>query len=523
MGEIFGQARKVRIWIGNGDENNSNALVFTFLRAVSTIKTDHKDLLARIHDHATTIFGDTSLDQVNKFFSHTYFFRRWILQEVKSARQTTVHYGSESMPWLSLALACAALSKAAQSHPTSFQLKGRALAAVNIANSLSALTQSDMLDYLWHFHASECRDTRDRIFSLYGLVPEEYQCRNIPTTPTLYMAQSDEIFRVHTIAYLGSLAKIFEHLCVFGSLAARAGGDLSWVPDWSWAKRHSPLAKRWDDFSPWDTTLFELIEVSGKWASFTDRSIGVRFRRHILVTDSILKAGETLSSWKDVLSSLYSWRMSCPPQWRPWIMPPSKKLIRKRPENISSDLGEAFCYLTADMLQKLETDEAIKKIMKKYYATKGQSIHSDLWKIWDNILDHDNVDWTISQIYLLEGLRRLLRKYALFCQIIGRKPIIGFGPLSMEKGNIISQLWVRGGRDPRGGGRRIIDQPVPAAVLQLDNPHDVDGQMAHWDNLKVRLLGFSVYFSQTWFSRGLCRCAVSRQRCTCKALNCTLL
>jgi hypothetical protein len=88
MGEIFGRARKVRIWLGNGDENNSNALVFTFLRAVSATKIDHIDLLTHIHDHVTTIFRDTSLDPVSKFFSNTYFFRRWILQEVKLAKQS---------------------------------------------------------------------------------------------------------------------------------------------------------------------------------------------------------------------------------------------------------------------------------------------------------------------------------------------------------------------------------------------------------------------------------------------------
>jgi Heterokaryon incompatibility protein (HET) len=525
MGEIFGQARKVRIWIGNGDEN-SNALVFTFLRALPTTRIDYEDLLARIYDHAITIFGDTSLDLVNKFFSNPYFFRRWILQEVKLARQSTVHYGSESMPWLWLASACAALSKAAKSHSTNFQLNGRALAAVNIVNALSNLPQSHMLDYLWHFHASECRDTRDRIFSLYGLVPEKYQCRNIPTSPSLYMAQLDEIFRVHTLAYIGHLEKIFQHLCVFGSLATRTGGDLSWVPDWSCPRRHNSLVERWEDYSNYDETLFELINVNGESVSFTDRSIGIRFYSYVLVTHSILKVGEPFSSWKDVLSSLYSWRMSCPPRWRPWIVPPSKKRFRKQPENISDSLGTAFCYLTADMIQRLEADEAINKIMKKYSATKGKNLdlYPDLQEIWDNILDHDNVAWTISQIYLLEALRRILQKYKLFCQIIG-SPMIGFGPLSMEKGNIVSPLWYRSGRTRNGGCRSIFHKrSFSAAVLQLDKPYDIDSEMVCSKNLKARLLGFSAFFYQFSLPRRFSpQCFKSPPDRTYKALNCTLL
>jgi hypothetical protein len=439
------------------------------------------------------------------------------------------------MPWPWLASACAVLSKAAQSHSTNSLLKRKALAAVNIVNALSNLSQSHlsqshMLDYLWHFHASECRDIQDRIYSLYGLIPEEYQCRNVLTTPSLYMAQWYEIFRVHTLAYLGSLEKIFEHLCVFGSLATRTGGDLSWFPDWSGPKSHSSLVKRWNDYSVEDETLFELINDNGKSVSFTDRSIGIRFYSYVLVTDSILKAGETLSSWNDVLLSLYSWRMSSPPEWRPWIAPPSRKLFKKPRKNISYDLGEAFCHLTVDMLQKLENDEIINKIMRKYNATKDKNFDPipDLRKIWDNILDHGNVDWTISQVYLLEALRRLLRNYTLFCQTIGNReaqfrdcdPIIGFGPLSMEKGNLVSLLWFRDGRR-----RHLFDlRSVSAVVLQLDKPYDIDSKTACSKNLKASISGFSVCYANTWLPRQLSPLfSEDLQYCTCKALNCTLL
>jgi hypothetical protein len=53
-----------------------------------------------------------------------------------------------------------------------------------------------------------------------------------------------------------------------------------------------------------------------------------------------------------------------PPEWRPWTVPPSQKTFKKLRKNISNTLGETFCFLAADMLKRLEADEAINKIMR---------------------------------------------------------------------------------------------------------------------------------------------------------------
>lgn len=143
--------------------------------------------------------------------------------------------------------------------------------------------------------------------------------------------------------------------------------------------------------------------------------------------------------------------MSSPPECRSWVAPASRKLFKKKPrETISDSLGWEFGRLSTETLQKLENDNSIHTIMKDYYATKdgNSALDSNLQNTWDSILEHRTVDWTISQTYLLEALGSLLQRDVLFCQINHEgmnnfhncSPIMGFGPLFMERGVLVSPL-----------------------------------------------------------------------------------
>lgn len=74
MGEIYQQAKKVRIWLGPGDANTAKA--FAFLRAAHPIIEDAPDMLDCVLDLAEDVFGNHSVEEIQNFFSLPWFTRR---------------------------------------------------------------------------------------------------------------------------------------------------------------------------------------------------------------------------------------------------------------------------------------------------------------------------------------------------------------------------------------------------------------------------------------------------------------
>jgi hypothetical protein len=96
MGEIYEQARKVRIWLGPGDKTTTK--IFAFLRAAAPIIEGAPDMLDCVLKLVQQVSGDHSVDQIEKFLLSPWFARRWIIQEAKFAQQATVHCGYNILP-----------------------------------------------------------------------------------------------------------------------------------------------------------------------------------------------------------------------------------------------------------------------------------------------------------------------------------------------------------------------------------------------------------------------------------------
>jgi len=179
MGEIYEQAKKVRIWLGPGDANT--AKVFAFLRAASPIIEGAPDMNDSVVELADDVFGDRSVEKIEMFFSRPWFTRRWVLQEAKFAQQTTVHCGYDSMPWPWFVSAIGVLRATTEEGSEKFILTDQALEALKIIDRISSVDEMHNSAVIWEFHACGCRDPKDRLLSLYGFldwddkeVPFEY-------------------------------------------------------------------------------------------------------------------------------------------------------------------------------------------------------------------------------------------------------------------------------------------------------------------------------------------------------------
>jgi hypothetical protein len=91
MGEIYKQARKVRVWLGDHDPE--------IMEAVGVLR----ELSARQQDGPQPVaisFAD--LQAVSLFLNRPWSFRRWVLQEVFVNPAVVAHCGELKIPWASL-------------------------------------------------------------------------------------------------------------------------------------------------------------------------------------------------------------------------------------------------------------------------------------------------------------------------------------------------------------------------------------------------------------------------------------
>jgi len=92
MNEIYGQAKKVRIWLGEADADTLKT--FTFLQFIAAIKRTRALLSsAVIKKGLAELFGSESLQPIEAILCSSWFGRRWIIQEAILGHSIIVHSG----------------------------------------------------------------------------------------------------------------------------------------------------------------------------------------------------------------------------------------------------------------------------------------------------------------------------------------------------------------------------------------------------------------------------------------------
>lgn len=91
IADIYTKAERVRIWLGEDDENSRGQAAFDFIRQILTFN-GFDDLVKKPIAH-------TQWDNFQALMQNGWFKRRWIVQEICFANDARVYLGKSEIPW----------------------------------------------------------------------------------------------------------------------------------------------------------------------------------------------------------------------------------------------------------------------------------------------------------------------------------------------------------------------------------------------------------------------------------------
>lgn len=232
MGEIYQQAIKVRIWLGEAMLAEHLSEVFATLRSLAVYATHAERSKSRPKPNALpSMAGKDYTPEIKQFFQREWFKRRWVLQEAALGHDITVHCGHAKMDWEWFLGGVKYLLQEPE-HTFTWD----ATTALSTLQALRNTPGHNLLDLLWHFHMSRCSKPQDTIFALYGIARDSASISTIE-----YSHSWNETFtNVAEHYFETSGAEMWKHLFHFKSLSDANVHEKdewiafpSWVPDWS--------------------------------------------------------------------------------------------------------------------------------------------------------------------------------------------------------------------------------------------------------------------------------------------------
>lgn len=231
MHELYIQAEKVTIWLGDGFDTEflgtnprilqaSPRQCFKFLKQILDLQ-NLDDLLRNIENDSES---DTlqNAKQVVHLMCNKWFTRRWVIQELAHARKAEIVYGKETMSWPDFADAIAIFIKSQDSLPpgsaklyVETAVSGSELSAVDIVKKLGASEMVDFIDNL--FRRSENGDIQQRMMNLETLVSNllAFEATNPRDTIYAVLSLGQDTFTLPNIdhrllpAYQNSLLDVY--------------------------------------------------------------------------------------------------------------------------------------------------------------------------------------------------------------------------------------------------------------------------------------------------------------------------
>jgi Heterokaryon incompatibility protein (HET) len=260
IGEIYREARKCLIWLGEERKHDSELFAFFDLgfhcgafddlaRESSWFGSNYYNSrniqggrgAKNVHFDLTTYRG--SLVNILAPFRRPWFTRRWILQEVALSKRKVVRCGSVALQWDIFVSGIRYLERACSTGDL-YDLDG-VLSKASVVYSVSQPSTEfetlgpngsriwrprTLLNMLYKFAAFECSDPRDRVFALLGFA-DDADTFNLAQ----YYSESAEKLYFAVAAQLVKQRRYFELLeysTIFQS--QQSGWNLPlWIPNWA--------------------------------------------------------------------------------------------------------------------------------------------------------------------------------------------------------------------------------------------------------------------------------------------------
>jgi hypothetical protein len=229
MGDIYRNAYRVVVWLGPERDNSKNAMTALGYLGQQTVLT-RETLSAYPSPDQTEVgwwlfstelpFAESIWDSISSLLHRAWFTRRWIVQEIQLATpRSVIRCGDIEISWPSFRAAGLHLYTYKYLRAELQRLLGRIF---SICMDLTRRPLHDMLQRMQH---NDCRDKRDMVYAMLGLLSPALAQRICPQ----YSLKVHEVYKSAFLAnmeYTGRL-DLFE-LCY---LSARQVPGPSWVPD----------------------------------------------------------------------------------------------------------------------------------------------------------------------------------------------------------------------------------------------------------------------------------------------------
>jgi hypothetical protein len=222
MGEVYGKASGVLVWLGEEDENTE--LVSTCL-------------------HSSFIeLTDTETRALKLFFERPWFHRAWTFQESVLAQSAQVHCGSYRFSKQLIHDAIQGLSWATEAGIVEPELdRNLRVSRVMMRPESSHAYDRSIGEFLMLRRGSQCKDPRDLVYSLLGVA------RGIEGIEPDYSRSMQDIFTSTTRRIITSTRSLslLEEINTQNFDAALP----SWVPDWREKKLETVFSRRLKDWA----------------------------------------------------------------------------------------------------------------------------------------------------------------------------------------------------------------------------------------------------------------------------------
>lgn len=170
MASIFRSASLVRVWLGNGDEGESQALadIASLVKRISPTAVQYQDTESETFQALKKLRSP-----LKEIFSMPWFGRRWIVQELVLNGNVMFHCGMSTIPWSSLHFAFHSLSKSPWADDLDARSRRKIRQFENLWRTWCFADVSTMncgiYSLLHSFQDLECKEPKDTIYAIASL------------------------------------------------------------------------------------------------------------------------------------------------------------------------------------------------------------------------------------------------------------------------------------------------------------------------------------------------------------------
>lgn len=232
MGKIYQQASNVCVWLG--ESNESTKLALNFIPRILNLSS----LDSEVQDQSKL----DSWRSLRDLMSREWFHRRWVIQELAFAKNSTIHCGDDILHWADFAdavgLFISRIDKIKQipdrPHGGRRSEIGWSIFAERIVEFNQSLIQRsdhggqfeptfNLETLLWTFKDFECTDPRDRVYSLLALARD---------VPPLEWNNAGSDTGISSLDYEADITDVFQR-CVMHCVSVSNSLDIicrPWAP-----------------------------------------------------------------------------------------------------------------------------------------------------------------------------------------------------------------------------------------------------------------------------------------------------